>query len=90
MLEKDLRKLNRTELLEIMLEQQGEIDRLRKELEDVRKQLDDRAILLGEAGSIAEASLRINHIFAVAQKAADDYLAGVRASAERGILYKRN
>lgn len=88
---KELRKLKRSELLEIMLAQSEEIDRLRKELAQkdallAQKdaQLADRTIAIQESGSIAEASLRLTKVFEEAQKAADLYLQNVRAANGKG------
>ena len=74
---KELRKLSRAELLRMLLEQTRETERLRGELNQAREQLESREILLEEAGSIAEASLRLNRIFEAAQQAADQYLENV-------------
>ena len=74
----DLHKLGKTELLQIIYEQEKQIASLKKEVEDLNKKINDRTIELEEAGSIAEASLRINKIFEEAQKAADEYLNSVK------------
>lgn len=74
---KELRKLSRTELLRMLLEKTREAEQLREELNKAREQLQSREILLEEAGSIAEASLRLNRIFEDAQQAADQYLENV-------------
>ena len=42
-----------------------------------------RTIELNEAGSIAEAAIRINGVFEAAQKAAEQYLMNVRELSER-------
>lgn len=78
MTEKELRRLSRMDLLEMLLEQSREVERLQKELETVKKQLEDRRIMEQEAGSIAEASLRLNKVFEAAQQAADQYLENIR------------
>lgn len=83
MTDKELKKLSRTELLEILLEQSREIERLQKELCEKNAQLADRILVINEAGSIAEASLRLTHIFEEAQKTADLYLENVKLLAER-------
>ena len=70
---KELRKLKRTDLFEIMLAQSEEIDRLRAELATLKKQLEDKRILLEKRGTLAEASLALTNIFEEAQKAADLY-----------------
>ena len=73
MTEKELRRLSRMDLLEMLLEQSREVERLQKELETVKNQLSDRRIMEQEAGSIAEASLKLNKVFEAAQQAADQY-----------------
>lgn len=82
MKEKELRHLSRMDLLEMLLEQSKEVERLQKELETVKKQLEDRRIMEQEAGSIAEASLRLNKVFEAAQQAADQYLENIRYRSE--------
>lgn len=78
MKERDLNKLRRSELLELMLAQSQEIDELRTKLEQAREALKRREIALAEAGNIAEAALRLNQVFEQAQAAADQYLENVR------------
>ena len=88
MTDKELHKLTRNELLEIMLEQQKEIERLQKELKDTKTLLESRKMIMRRAGSIAEASLKISEVFEAAQKAADRYVMSVKASYDRGVLQK--
>lgn len=78
MANKDLRKLNRAELLELLVEQGKEIEQLRAELEETKNSLNEKEIMLNEAGNIAEAALKINDVFGAAQKAADQYLDSVK------------
>ena len=78
MTDKQLRKLKKAQLLEIMVEQSKEIDRLREEVGRLNAQLADRTLKISDVGSIAEASLKINDVFEQAQKAADLYLENVR------------
>ena len=78
MTDKELRKLNRAELLELMLEQSREIDRLQEELEETREALQERNLKIESCGSIAEAAAEVNSLFHAAQKAADMYLLNVQ------------
>lgn len=78
MTEKELHKLKRAELLEMMLAQSREIDSLRARIEELEEKLADREIRIQESGSIAEAALKLNGIFEAAQAAADQYLENVR------------
>ena len=82
MTDQELKKLKRDELLEIMIAQSKRIASLKKRLEEAEKQLAEKELMLKEAGNIAEASLRINHIFEDAQAAADQYLYNVKKMAE--------
>ena len=84
MTEKELLKLKRSEMLEIMLAQSREIDKLRQELAEAKAQVEDREIRIRESGSIAEASLRLTDIFKEAQKAADLYVENMKRRAASG------
>ena len=81
MTEKELLKLNKSEMLEIMLAQSREIDSLREQLAEAKAELEDRRITIEKAGSLAEASLQLTGIFEEAQKAADLYLDNVKRMA---------
>ena len=82
MTEQKLRKLSRMELLEMLLEQSKEVERLRQENQRLAEQLESRRIMIDEAGSIAEAAMELNQIFETAQKTADQYLQNVRQLCE--------
>ena len=75
-----LRKLNKLQLLELLAQQERELQSLRKELEEKTAALEDRRIRIEQAGSIAEASLRLNEVFEAAQRAADQYLESLKAA----------
>ena len=77
MTEKELKGLNRRELLELLIMQSKKIDRLQAELDEKNKKLESRDLELKESGSIAEASIRINNVFMDAQKAAEQYLENI-------------
>ena len=79
------RRLKRIELYEIMLAQSQEIDQLKKELAETKKQLVSQEIKLEKAGSIAEASLSLTKVFEEAQKAADLYLKNVQTLKGDGV-----
>lgn len=117
MADKELRKLKRRELLQMLLVQCEESERLEEELkeliaeheamsesyerlkqklnvkderlnqkdariaeltEEIEEMKTSREIELTEAGSIAEAALRLNGIFEAAQEAADQYLMNIQ------------
>lgn len=82
MTEKDLKKLNRYQLLELLIAQMQRADKLQERLEEAEKQISDKDLKLASLGSIAEASLQLGGVFQAAQAAADLYLEGARQKAE--------
>lgn len=78
MTDKELQKLKRPEILEIMLNLQNELDKEKEENEALRAKLGEKNIAIEKSGSIAEAALEINGVFDAAQKAADVYLDNVK------------
>ena len=77
----DLRSLSRGELLELLIQQGEELETLRKENEEYQSQLQDKQIVLNEAGSIAEAAMRVNGVFEAAQQASRQYLESIEVLA---------
>lgn len=82
MTEKELRKLNRYQLLELLVMQTEQNQALRDQVTQLQQQLEQRQARIEKLGSIAEASLQLSGVFEAAQKAADDYLAAARREAE--------
>lgn len=78
MTDKELSRLKRVDLLELLIAQGRENDRLTAELEEARARLEERDIILKNAGSIAAASLELNGVFQAAQAAANQYLESIR------------
>ena len=83
MTEKELRRLSRTDLLELLLAQRRENEQLRCILDQTQAQLADRTIKIDNAGSIAEASLQLSGIFTAAQDSCQYYLDNIRLLSER-------
>ena len=79
MTDKELRRLRRDDLLQILINQQRSLDEYAVLVEDYEKQLNDRRISVEESGSLAEAALKLNGVFEAAQKAADQYLEETKA-----------
>jgi hypothetical protein len=82
MTEKELKKLKRTELLEMLLVQTKRVEELEQELEKKNKQLEDKRIVTEQTGNLADAVLRLNGVFEAAQKAAEQYLYNVKCTTE--------
>ena len=73
MTDKELRKLRRDDLLQILIDQQRQIDELNAKLGEAKAALEERRIKLEQSGSVAEAALKLNEVFEAAQAAADQY-----------------
>ena len=82
MTEKDLRKLNRYQLLELLIVQTERSDQLQARVEELEKQLQERELKMDSMGSIAEASLQIGGVFQAVQAAAELYLSAAKRNGE--------
>lgn len=79
----DLRKLTRTELLEMLIQQGEELEDLRIRVQDQQLQLESRKLQMEQAGSIAEAALKVSGIFDAAEAAAAQYLENIKEHSEK-------
>lgn len=82
MADRELRRMRRTELVEIIYALKQSEDQLKAENAALKAQLQDRQIHIENAGSIAQAALQLNKVFEAAQAAADDYLHSVQVGRE--------
>lgn len=83
MTEKELRKLNRAELLEMLIDCSSELQTCKERLAEAEKALRNREITINKAGSIAEASLMLNGVFDAAQLACQQYTENIQKLSER-------
>ena len=77
-----MRKLNRYQLLEMLIIQTERADKLQARLELALKKLNEQELHMSELGSIAEASLKLKGVFQAAQEAADMYLEAAKRQAD--------
>ena len=88
MTEKELRKLNRAELLEMLIAQSKKLNRVEEDPSAARKELERRNVAITTSGTLAEAALKLSGIFEAADQAAAQYLDSLReqeSNAERII-----
>ena len=71
---KELRRLSRRDLLEMLLDLSKENENLRKLNEQLEARLEDRTITILKSDSLAEAALQLNGVFEAAQNACDQYI----------------
>lgn len=88
MTDRELRKLRRADLLELLIAQGKETDQLRAELEEAKAELADRRIKIEQSGSVMEAALLLNGVFEAARAACSQYEENIRTRAEE--LEQRN
>ena len=72
--DKDVKKLKRDELLELLIFQKKENEKLERQLDAAMAQLEDKQIRIEKSGSIAEASYMLNGLFDAAQETVLQYL----------------
>lgn len=80
MADRELRRMRRTELVEIIYALKQSEDQLKAENAALTAQLQERQIRIENAGSIAQAALELNKVFEAAQAAADEYLHAVQVN----------
>ena len=78
MTDRQLRKLNRTDLLKLLLEEKKESEALRKQLQEMQLQLECKQLNLSQSGSLAEAALKLSGIFEAAETACQYYTETIR------------
>ena len=74
----ELKRLRRSDLLEMLLALRKENEQLREQLEQAQKQLEIRRIKVNNSESLAEAALRLNGIFEAAQAACEQYAENIK------------
>ncbi len=79
MTEKELKKLNRYELLEMLLAQSKKLARVEQELALAKAELERRDIAVSSSGTLAEAALKLNRVFEDADRAAQQYIESAQA-----------
>ena len=81
--EKDMRKLSRADLLEMLIVQSEELRLVKEKLAETEAALQKKEIAINTAGSIAEASLQLSGIFDAAQESCRHYIENIRLLSQR-------
>lgn len=89
MTDKKLKRLSRSELLELLIDQMEKNELLEKELREAKSKLESKKIICENAGSVAEASLQLNDVFTSAQNAAQQYLENIKRMSEEAEEEKK-
>lgn len=83
MTQKDLRKLSRLALLDLLIDMSTELQTVKERLAQTEAMLQDRKIAIDKAGSIAEASLQVNGVYVATEAACQQYMDNIRLLSER-------
>ncbi len=78
MTDKEFKRLNRAQLIDIIYQFQLKQEKLTAENERLSKALADKRLRVSQAGNIAEAALEIHNVMQAAQDAAALYLEEIR------------
>ena len=79
MTDKEFKRLNRAQLIDIIYRLQLEVEELTQKNCALEKTLEDKRLRIDNAGNIANAALEINDCFRNAQNAAEQYLNEIQA-----------
>jgi cell division septum initiation protein DivIVA len=74
MFSKELKRLSRRELVDIIYQMKKNEEQLQAKIDELEEALQDKRIKISTAGSIAEAAVDITNVFHTAQRTADLYL----------------
>lgn len=90
MTEKELKKLNRYQLLELLVMQTERADELQQKVNELEERLQERDLSFSKLGSIAEAAIHITGVLEASQEAADLYLVQARKRADEMVENARH
>jgi len=74
MISKELKRLSRRELVDIIYQLKKNEQKMQEEIESLKNELQDKRIRISAAGSIADAAMSVTNVFSTAQRTADIYL----------------
>lgn len=78
MTDKELKRIGRAELLELLLTQSEENEALQARIDQLEQELRRREIIIENAGTIADAAFQLNGVFDAASSAAVQYLENIK------------
>lgn len=79
MTDKEFKRLNRSQLIDIIYQFQIKVEELIQENQTLNAELEDKRLRITRAGNIAQAALEVNHVMQAAQNAAQQYLDEIQA-----------
>lgn len=89
MTEKELRKLSRYQLLDLLVIQTERADELQKKVDELENELTLHEFNMSQLGSLAEAYLKVSGVIEAAQESADMYLRAAQKQADLILSHAR-
>lgn len=89
MTEREMKKLNRYQLLELLIAQTERADKLQEKVAELEARLEEHELNMSKLGSIAEAAVYISGVMEASQQAADMYLNFAKKQADDIVSYAR-
>lgn len=83
MTDKELKKMTRKELLELLIEQARENSDLKEKLAQAEIELLEKKLIVDKCGTMSEAAMVMNGVFEAADAAAKQYLENLRRMSEQ-------
>ena len=90
MTEKELKKLNRYQLLELLVLQTERADQLQQKVEELEARLETRELNFSRLGSLAEAAVQISGLLEASEQAALLYMNSAKKQADNLVAAARN
>ena len=77
MISKELKRLSRRELVDIIYQLKKNEQEMQEEIASLKKELEDKRMHISNAGSIADAAISVTSVFSAAQMTADLYISEI-------------
>ena len=85
MTEKELHKLRREDLLDMLIHQSEDYARLTEELAKAKEELSRRALAMENAGTLADAAFQLNGVYHAADEVCSQYVESIRQMHEQQL-----
>jgi hypothetical protein len=76
--DKNLKRLSKVELIEMLIAQSKRVEELEAMVADLNVRIENRALMVEQAGNLATACIQVNEVLQSAQAAADQYMENIR------------
>ena len=83
MTDRELRKLSRVDLLEMLVDLSEELNQTKEKLHNAEEKLRNREIVIDQVGSLAEASFQLNGVFEAAEAACEQFTENIRTRSDK-------